>query len=160
MSTTDQTKQTLKHKLVQIIANIITTNLLGLADKKKQDLSSLLKPSDLLELAKLFYQEQISNQGLQEAIEYLAEHPESSAKQAVQKLNLLQINDPQALQTIVEQCLQANPGQIEQYLAGKTQILGFLVGYCMKLSQGKGNPKLFNKMLSEELAKLKKDQPS
>lgn len=147
----DQSKQ----KLVQIIANIITTNLLSLATKKNQNLADLFKPEDILFLAKLFQNNEISNVGLQEAIEYLAENKESDAQTVVQKLNLLQISDLQVLEKFVQQAIINNPKQVEQYLAGKkTQILGFLVGYCMKISQGKGNPKLFNQILERELSKL------
>ena len=36
--------------------------------------------------------------------------------------------------------IAANPKQVEQYKAGKTTVLGFLVGQVMKASKGQANP--------------------
>ena len=45
----------------------------------------------------------------------------------------------------------ANPAQVEQYRAGKTQVLGFLVGQVMKASGGKANPQQVNEALRRKL---------
>ncbi|MDX1562937.1 MAG: Asp-tRNA(Asn)/Glu-tRNA(Gln) amidotransferase GatCAB subunit B, partial [Gammaproteobacteria bacterium] len=47
--------------------------------------------------------------------------------------------------------IDANPDQVEQYRAGKTQVLGFFVGQVMKASQGKANPKQVNETLRKLL---------
>ena len=69
----------------------------------------------------------------------------------VQEKGLAQVNDEQALLTIVDEVLLANAGPVEDYKNGKTNVLGFLVGQCMKRSKGKGNPQLFNKLLAQKL---------
>ena len=47
--------------------------------------------------------------------------------------------------------LAANPDKVEQYKGGKTGLIGFFVGQCMKAMKGQGNPKLINQMLSQKL---------
>jgi len=40
---------------------------------------------------------------------------------------------------------------VKDYLSGKDKLFGFFVGQVMKISQGKANPGLVNKMLKENL---------
>lgn len=56
---------------------------------------------------------------------------------------------------MVDEALQENPRQLEQYLAGKDKLFGFFVGQVMKKSQGRANPGLVNKLLQDKLNKLK-----
>ena len=44
-----------------------------------------------------------------------------------------------------------NAEQVENYKNGKEKVFGFLVGQVMKLSQGKANPSLANKLLKQKL---------
>ena len=40
-----------------------------------------------------------------------------------------------------------------KYLDGKKKLMGFFVGQVMKVTKGKANPKVVNKILAEELEK-------
>ena len=53
---------------------------------------------------------------------------------------------------MVDQVIAANPQSVADYQAGKKQAIGFLVGQVMKLSQGKANPGMVNKLLQEKLS--------
>ena len=74
-----------------------------------------------------------------------------SARTIVEREGLRQISDSGALAAMVEQALAANPKQVEQYKAGKTQVLGFLVGQVMKASRGQANPAAVNQLLKDRL---------
>lgn len=69
----------------------------------------------------------------------------------VKEQGLEQVSDSGALEALVRQVLDANPGQTAQYLAGKTGIFGYLVGQVMKASQGKANPAATNELLRKLL---------
>jgi aspartyl-tRNA(Asn)/glutamyl-tRNA(Gln) amidotransferase subunit B len=69
----------------------------------------------------------------------------------IEREGLKQITDTGALGTIVDQVIQANPKQVEQYRSGKTTVIGFLVGQVMTASRGQANPQLANEMLRERL---------
>ena len=45
----------------------------------------------------------------------------------------------------------ANPKQVEQYKAGKTTVISFLVGQVMKATRGQANPALVNQLLKDRL---------
>jgi aspartyl-tRNA(Asn)/glutamyl-tRNA(Gln) amidotransferase subunit B len=64
---------------------------------------------------------------------------------------LTQISDESALLAEIDKVIAANPGPLAQYRAGKTATLGFFVGQVMKATQGKGNPSLIQKLLTEKL---------
>jgi aspartyl-tRNA(Asn)/glutamyl-tRNA(Gln) amidotransferase subunit B len=58
---------------------------------------------------------------------------------------------PDELVPLVRQVLDENPGPVKQYLAGKTQTLGFLVGQVMKLSGGQAVPQTVRELLEAEI---------
>jgi aspartyl-tRNA(Asn)/glutamyl-tRNA(Gln) amidotransferase subunit B len=64
---------------------------------------------------------------------------------------LRQISDSGELEKIVDQVLAANSKQAEQYKAGKTTVLGFLVGQVMKASRGQANPTTVGDVLKKKL---------
>ncbi|KAH8500150.1 hypothetical protein H0E87_015406, partial [Populus deltoides] len=61
------------------------------------------------------------------------------------------IVDPAEIEKMVDKVLSENPNQLEQYRAGKTKIQGYFAGQVMKLSKGKANPGLLNKILQQKL---------
>ena len=70
----------------------------------------------------------------------------------MEREGLKQINDAGALGKIVDDVIAGNPKQVEQYKAGKTTVLGFLVGQIMKASKGQANPAAVNELLREKLS--------
>jgi aspartyl-tRNA(Asn)/glutamyl-tRNA(Gln) amidotransferase subunit B len=71
----------------------------------------------------------------------------------VKEKNLVQMSDEGELLALVRAIVAENPGQVEQYRAGKTKIIGFFVGQLMQRTKGKANPQLANRLFAEELSK-------
>ncbi|KAA3454480.1 glutamyl-tRNA(Gln) amidotransferase subunit B, chloroplastic/mitochondrial [Gossypium australe] len=61
------------------------------------------------------------------------------------------IADPVEIGKMIDKVISENPKQLEQYRSGKTKLQGFFAGQVMKLSKGKANPGLLNKILLEKL---------
>jgi aspartyl-tRNA(Asn)/glutamyl-tRNA(Gln) amidotransferase subunit B len=137
--------------LLKPIANIISVNLLGLATKTQKSIWELISTDQLVELVKLFKENKISNQGLQTALEKATASPDKTILEIVEQENLLQISDDSLLEKIADLVIANNPNQVSQYKAGKIQIIGFLVGNCMKESKGQGNPAKFKEILERKL---------
>ena len=74
-------------------------------------------------------------------------------KAIVEDRGMMQVSDEGAIASVVDEVLAANPDKVEQYKGGKTGLIGFFVGQCMKAMKGQGNPKLINEMLAERLAR-------
>jgi aspartyl-tRNA(Asn)/glutamyl-tRNA(Gln) amidotransferase subunit B len=75
-----------------------------------------------------------------------------SAQEIISEKVLMQISDSGAIEKIIDQVLSENAGQVAEYKAGKTKVLGFFVGAVMKLSKGQANPDLVNKILIQKLS--------
>lgn len=81
----------------------------------------------------------------------MAEHPEKEPLSIAQELNLLQSSDEGLIKDLVEQVLAKYPEKVAEYRTGKKGLLGLFVGEVMKLSKGKADPKLTNKLVAERL---------
>jgi Asp-tRNA(Asn)/Glu-tRNA(Gln) amidotransferase B subunit len=62
------------------------------------------------------------------------------------------VSDTSALEPVVDAILAANPGQVEQYRAGKDGLLGFFVGQVMKETKGQADPRAVNELVRAKLA--------
>ena len=69
----------------------------------------------------------------------------------VKEKGLAQISDAGAIESVIDSIIANNPRSAEDYRAGKTQALGFLVGQVMQATKGQANPGLVNKILKEKL---------
>jgi len=76
---------------------------------------------------------------------------EGEVDEIIEARGLKQVSDTGELKAIVERVVADNPGQVEQFRAGKDKVLGFFVGQVMKATQGKANPKQVNELLQEAL---------
>jgi aspartyl-tRNA(Asn)/glutamyl-tRNA(Gln) amidotransferase subunit B len=77
---------------------------------------------------------------------------EGDADAVIGAKGLKQITDAGAIERIVDAVIAANPGQVEQYRAGKEKVFGFFVGQIMRETKGKANPQQVNELLKAKLA--------
>jgi len=75
-----------------------------------------------------------------------------SALQIVADEGLARTADVVELRNIVRQVLDRYPEEVARFVAGKRNLMGFLMGEAMKASQGKADPKVMNRILQEMLA--------
>jgi aspartyl-tRNA(Asn)/glutamyl-tRNA(Gln) amidotransferase subunit B len=133
------------------ISNWLMGDLLRELKKDGKDiLNCPISPSALVDLLKLIDSGTISGNIAKVVFEEMYQ-TQNSASSIVEKKGLKQITDSSAIEKIVEEVLQANPSQVEELKGGKEKVLGFLVGQVMKLSKGKANPGMVNKLIIEKM---------
>ena len=71
-------------------------------------------------------------------------------KEVVKSLGLSQITDENELITLINEVLDENPKQIEEYKV-QPRLLDYFIGQMMKKTRGKANPALTSKLLKQEL---------
>lgn len=76
---------------------------------------------------------------------------EGECDDIIEKSGLKRISDSGELEQIVASVLKDNAAQAAQYRAGKTKVLGFLVGQVMKASNSRADPPEVNKILRQHL---------
>jgi aspartyl-tRNA(Asn)/glutamyl-tRNA(Gln) amidotransferase subunit B len=108
-------------------------------------------PGDALAgLIALVDQGRISNSVAKDVFERMYESGRT-AEDLVRAEGLAQIDDRGALLAAIRGVLERHADAVEQYRAGKSNALGFLVGQVMKTTGGKANPRLVNELLKAEL---------
>ncbi len=109
-----------------------------------------LTPENLAELLTMIEKGTISNNiGKQIIVDMMNDGTQAS--KIVEAKGLSQITDVNAIRKMVEEVVNNNPNQVEQYKLGKTNLFGFFVGQVMKATKGKANPKTVNDILKELL---------
>ncbi|MBC1259902.1 Asp-tRNA(Asn)/Glu-tRNA(Gln) amidotransferase subunit GatB [Synechococcus sp. BSF8S] len=133
------------------VANWVTGDIAAHLNASKLSITELpLKPQQLAELVGLIEDGTISGKIAKEILpELLAQG--GSAKAIVAERGLGMISDPAAITEVVQELLAAHPAEVEAFRGGKTKLQGFFVGQLMKRTGGRADPKLANRILSEQL---------
>ncbi|HEC04645.1 MAG TPA: Asp-tRNA(Asn)/Glu-tRNA(Gln) amidotransferase subunit GatB [Thiothrix sp.] len=76
---------------------------------------------------------------------------EGDVDSIIDKKGLKQITDTGAIEGMIQEVIDNNPNQVEQFRAGKEKLIGFFVGQVMKASKGKANPAQVNEILMKLL---------
>ncbi len=133
-------------------ANWVMGDLLGaLKADGKEIADSPVTPENLGELIALISKGEISGKLGKEIFAKMLASGESP-RVIMEREGLKQISDAGALEKMVDDVIAANPKQVEQYKAGKTTVIGFLVGQVMKASRGQANPAAVNEILRQKLS--------
>ena len=81
----------------------------------------------------------------------LVMHPGKDPLSIATDMNLLQSSDTDEVALWVQQALAKMPDKVEEYKKGKKGLIGLFVGEVKKISKGKADPKLTNRLLLEKL---------
>ena len=76
---------------------------------------------------------------------------EGDADTIIERQGLKQITDTEALEKIIDEVIENNPTQVEQYRNGKDKLIAFFVGQVMKATKGKANPQQVNELFKKKL---------
>lgn len=71
----------------------------------------------------------------------------------IEKDGYKQISNEDEIKKMIEGVIAANPSEVGEYKNGKEKLFGFFVGETMKVTKGKANPAVVNKLLKELLAR-------
>jgi aspartyl-tRNA(Asn)/glutamyl-tRNA(Gln) amidotransferase subunit B len=135
----------------KVISNWVMGELLRELKNDGQKINeSPIKPEDLVELLKLIDKGTLSAKMAKTVFEEMYQSSKT-AIEIVSKKGLAQITDSSAIENLVDEILQLNTDQVEQYKNGKEKVFGFLVGQIMKKSKGQADPALVNKLLKDRI---------
>lgn len=71
-----------------------------------------------------------------------------------EKMNLLQESDEGAVEQWVKEALASMPDKVKEYQSGKKGLIGLFAGQVKKISKGKADMQLVNKILEQQLNKV------
>ena len=106
-----------------------------------------VRPADLAQLLNLVRDGTISHTAAKRVFTRMVETGKPAAQIAADE-GLLQVGDESAIATWVDEVLSEHPEEAKRYLAGEKKLQGVLVGFVMKKSSGRADPKRVNQLLS------------
>jgi aspartyl-tRNA(Asn)/glutamyl-tRNA(Gln) amidotransferase subunit B len=135
----------------QVVANWVIGDLSGALNKEGLDIEACRVPAEALAgLIDRIHDKTISGKIAKEVFDAMWAG-EGDADAVIEARGLKQITDSSAIEAIVDKVIAANPGQAEEYRAGKEKLIGFFVGQVMKETGGKANPGQVNEILKTKL---------
>ena len=136
----------------QLLANWLITEVMAILNKDKIEIASLsISAKSVSQLIQRIDDGTISSTIAKNIFSQLIES-EMSVDELIKDQGLEQISDTNEIEQLIRAVLNENQEQQDQYLAGKEQVLGFLIGKVMQKTQGKANPKLVNDLMVEILS--------
>ena len=131
------------------IANIITTDLMGLVDTREKRENSKLTAIHLKELANSIRSGKLTRTSAKNAL-YEIVKSGKDLDQVISELDLGNVSDESELLKIVDQVISEEPQAVEQ-AKSNPQTVNFLVGKVMQKTKGKADPKLTLELLKKKI---------
>ena len=131
------------------VANIITTELMGLEDTREKREASKITSVHLRELADAIKSGKVSRNSSKNALhEILKTGKDLSA--VIEELDLGNVSDESALLEIIKQVISEEPQAVEQ-AKSNPQTINYLVGKVMQKTKGKADPAASLNLLKKQM---------
>ena len=135
----------------KLAANWVLVDVQAILNKEDISIKAFkVSPNHLADLIKLIEKGTVSNKQAREIFLKMLENDDDPNK-LVKDIGTTLLSDEGEIQKIINQVLEENPQSIIDYKNGKDRAVGFLVGQVMKISHGKANPAITNRLIVEEL---------
>ena len=135
----------------KVACNWIVGDIAALLKEKKSSIEECkLTPESLAKMIQLISDGTISGKIAKQILPDLLDSGKDP-QAVVEEKGLVQISDSGELEGLIQDIIDNNPKQVEQYRGGKTKLFGFFVGQVMKASKGRANPKLVNELVTKLL---------
>jgi len=131
------------------VANIITTELMGLVDTREKREASKFTSTHLKELADAIQSGKVSRNSSKNALhEILKSGKDLSA--VISELDLGNVSDESELSGIISKVISEEPQAVEQ-AKSNPQTINYLVGKVMQKTKGKADPVLTLEILKKQI---------
>ncbi len=131
------------------IANIITTDLMGLVDTREKREDSKMTSTHLSDLVDSIQSGKISRNSAKNALHAMVKTG-NNLSQIISELDLGNVSDESELSEIIQEIISAEPQAVEQ-ARSNPQTINYLVGKVMQKTKGKADPKLTLDLLKKQI---------
>jgi len=140
------------HDNAKAICNWIMGDFSALINKDGITLrQSRIIPENLANLVKMIDSKEINSKIAKLVFEEMYDSGETP-QDVILKKGLKQINNTEELEKIIDEIIAKNQDTVNQYKAGKSKAIGYLVGQIMAKTQGKANPQIVNELIVRKLS--------
>ena len=151
IETSNYFENVIKKSDVKLATNWIIGELFAALNEKNLEITeSPISAGNLSKLINLIKDGTISGKIAKTVFEQMMKG-DKDPKKIVEEKGLKQESDPKALEALIDKVIDDNRDKAIEYKSGKVKLFGFFVGQVMKVSGGKANPELVNKILKKKL---------
>ena len=135
------------------LVNWLLGSVRAILNEKQIEISNYaVSPRQLAQTINLVDDKKISQQNaIQTLLPALESSNGASADELAKQLNLLIVEDVDAIDSFINEVLAKYQPQVEAYKKGKKGVLGLFVGEVMKLAKGKADAKKINELILKRL---------
>ena len=139
------------HRDAKTVANWVMGEVRATLNVARIDIAQFpVRPADLGELLDLVRDEVLSGTAAKRVFAIMAQTGER-ASQIAQREGLVQVRDDAALRAWIDEVVAEHPKETARLAEGERKLLGVLIGFVMKKSNGRADPKRVNQLLAERL---------
>lgn len=132
------------------VANMITTDLMGLVDTREKREQSKLTPKHLADLIEIINSGKITRSSAKNALQEIVKTGKS-VSEIVSQTGLAKISDEGELAKIISDVMAQEPTAVQQ-ARENPQTINYLVGKVMQKTKGTADPTLTLKILKERIS--------
>ena len=136
----------------KLVANWINGSLTAALNKNNLSIvDSRVDSKKLASLLRRIADNTISGSIGKQVFEALWEGEGNDVDMIIEQCELKQITDTESLERIIDEIIEKNHIQVEQYRSGKNKLIAFFIGQTMKATKGRANPQQVNKLFERKL---------
>lgn len=140
-----------KNKLAKAVSNWLIHELFKHMREENLTIRDVkITPENFAEFIALVYQDKINSSAAQTILKEMYKNGGDPTNIMTDK-GLEQMDNEAELEKAVQEIIDKNPAQVEQFKAGKEAVLQFFVGQTMAATKGKANPKKVVEILKKLL---------
>lgn len=150
-----ESQKTLKEeefkKIVKLASNYLISDILGLlAGKEFIETEFKVTPENFAEFIKMIYKGEVSSKVAKMVLRDMF-NTGSDPSSVIESNNWGQMKDDGEMEKIVKEIISKNPKAVEDYKAGKSNVLQFLAGQVMAATRGTAKPEKIQELLKKIL---------
>ncbi|MFP4028138.1 MAG: Asp-tRNA(Asn)/Glu-tRNA(Gln) amidotransferase subunit GatB [Candidatus Brocadiia bacterium] len=142
------------HDAPKSVANWIMNDILAILNERKISIEEFeISPDRLAELIRLEDEDKITAKAARDVLEKMLETGRDAGS-IVAEEGLEAISGADELEPVVEEAMEEAEQAVQDYLNGKDQAVGALIGQVMRLTQGQADPQKARELLLQRLEQL------
>ncbi len=141
-----------KEKTTKLAANYLVSELQKYLVRDQKTIRDVrITPENFAELIGIVADGKINSSAAQTVLELMYTGDDDDPSHIIEERGLAQMDDEDALSSVVDSVIAANPQSVADYRSGKDNALKYLMGQVMKETRGKANPQTATRLLKERL---------
>lgn len=151
---TDEVREEPRKRLAKLTGSWITSKLFGELTTQGKTFDALaFSTENFAELVTLVYTDKVTGMNAQKILAQMVKSDtDVDPTHIMEEFGYGKVSDEGAIGDIVDRVIADHPAQVQEYKYGKEPIIQFLLGMCMRASEGKVDPGMVMQMLKEKLS--------